>query len=114
MAQKYNLPDGYKGDTYDTVQFRLSINDVAEDLTNYAIRCMFRENTKQGILVKDISIGSGITLVDAVNGLFNIDAFAMTFDAGGYFYDIEFTDGNGRIKTYLKGQLTVIQDITYE
>jgi len=32
--------------------------------------------------------------------------------AGIYFYDIEQTDGSGRIKTVIKGRVKIIQDIT--
>jgi len=114
MAQSYNLPDGYKGDTYKAIQFTLSINGVVEDLTGYAIRSIFRLETKTGTEVLDFAIGTGITLTDATNGIFTIDAFAMTLDANLYYYDIEFTDASSVINTYICGQLTVIQDVTYE
>ncbi len=114
MAQAYNLPDGYKNDTYKPVQFTLKINGVAEDLTGYAIRAMFRLETKTGTIVKDISVGSGITITDAVNGVFRIDSFNVDFDAADYYYDIEMTAPNTEVETYVCGQLKVIQDVTYE
>ena len=114
MAGKYNLPDGYKGDTYEGQQFTVSINGLAEDLTNYSIRCMFRSENKKGTVVRDISIGSGITLVDAVNGVFLMDQYNIDFDADMYFYDIEMTAPNGDVNTYVCGKIKVIQDTTYE
>ena len=64
-----------------------------------------------GTVVKEISVGSGITIVD-VNGVFSIDSFDVTFGAGFYVYDIEVTSGSD-IRTYVKGSLTVKQDVTY-
>ena len=113
MASTYNIPSIIKGDTFKDLQFTLSINDVAEDLTNYSIACKFRKSSKTGLVAKAVDTTSGITLVDAVNGVFKIDAFTCDFVAGTYYYDIEFTDGSGVINTYIQGQMKVEQDVTY-
>jgi cytoplasmic iron level regulating protein YaaA (DUF328/UPF0246 family) len=112
MAQKYNLPEAYKGDTYDTVQFTMKLNDVAIDLTGYTIKSQFKKNKKTGQLSKTISTTSGITITDAENGIFVIDSFVVDLNAGDYFYDIQFTDSNDIVTTYIQGRLQVIQDVT--
>ena len=109
---KYIIPSVYKGDTFDDLQFTLSIDGTPEDLTNYAIACKFRIRSKVGDEVKSISIGSGITLVDAVNGVFKIDAFGVDWVVATYYYDIQFTLA-GVIDTYIEGKMDVIQDVTY-
>lgn len=113
MAQEYIMPEIMKGDTFDDLQFTIKINDVVEDLTGYAIECKFRRNNKRGTVSKTLTVGSGITVTDATNGVFKIDSFDLDWHAGVYFYDIEFTDTNDLINTYICGTLTVVQDVTY-
>jgi hypothetical protein len=113
MASIYNIPTLIKGDTFKDLQFTLSINSVAEDLTDYTIACKFRKNTKTGRIAKAIDTTAGITLVDAINGVFKIDAFTCDFDVATYYYDIEFTNGSGEIDTYIQGTFKVEQDVTY-
>lgn len=112
MAQKYNLPDGYKGDTYEVVQFTLTIEGVALDLTGATINIEFREETKTGTVGKSISTASGITITDATGGVFVIDAFTMDLNANTYYYDIQITDALSIITTYIQGKLEVTQDVT--
>lgn len=115
MAQTYNIPEIIRGDTFKDLQFTLSINSVAEDLTDYAIACKFRRGSKTGKEVKSLTVGSGITITDALNGVFKIDAFNLGTDfvTGTYYYDIEFTNGSGEIDTYINGTFKVNQDVTY-
>ena len=113
MATKYTIPTLIKGDTFKDIQFTLSINSVAEDLTDYTIACKFRRNIKTGRVEKAIDTTAGITKVDAINGIFKIDAFTCNFEVGTYYYDIEFTNGSGEIDTYIQGTFTVEQDVTY-
>lgn len=112
MAQEYNIPDAYKGDTFEDLQFTLLENNVAIDLTGATIKCQFRKEKKTGSLIKTLTDTSGITVTDATGGIFKIDAFTMTWNAGEYFYDIQITDSSGVIFTYLQGTLNVIQDVT--
>jgi len=109
----YNIPKIIKGDTFNDLQFTLSINSVVVDLTAYTIACKFRKSSKTGKVYKSLTTAAGITLTEAVNGVFQIDAFTCDFDAGTYYYDIEFTDGAGLIDTYIQGQMKVEQDVTY-
>jgi len=112
MAQIYNLPDAYKGDTYEQIQFTILVDTVALDLTGSAIKIQFRKDEKNGDLVKTISDGSGITVTDATGGVFVIDNFLMSFLEGTYYYDIEITTSLSIITTYVQGVLTVVEDIT--
>lgn len=112
--QVYNITDQYKGDSFGGVDFQVldAITKVPIDFTNATMRCQFRKGSEKGIIVRDITIGSGITVTDAVNGEFSIDGFDITFSAGVYFYDIPTVFSGVVATTYIKGTLTVIQDIT--
>lgn len=56
------------------------------------------------------------TITDGPNGKFEFEYTASPnpaeLDPGGYFYDIQMTDGAGIISTIAKGKYTVKQDIT--
>ena len=74
---------------------------------------MFRRGNKRGKVVKSLTVGSGITLTDASNGVLTIDAFNMDFAPDTYYYDIEVTDSSAVIKTYVEGTIVVMQDTSY-
>jgi len=111
MAQRYNLPDIYKGDTFEKVQFTILVDGTALDLTGASIKSVFKKDKKQGSLIKTIEIGTGITVTDATNGIFEFDAFDLDWDAGTYYYDIEITDNSSVILTYVIGVINVILDV---
>ncbi len=104
----YNPPSILRNDTLDKIRFTLTVNDSPQDLTGIAIKCQFRKSNN---LFKTLEIGTGITVITAASGIFEIDAFIVDFPIGSYNYDIQFTE-SGVVKTYIKGALTVTQDIT--
>lgn len=111
MAETYTMSDIIKGDSFKEIIFEVLINSVAKDLTNTRIKIDFKKGSKTGTLQKTITVGSGITKTDAVNGKFAIDEFICSFPADTYYYDVQFIDGS-EVNTYIEGTLTVIQDVT--
>lgn len=113
--QKYNIPEHYKGDTFDGVQFTIINNDdsLPIDLTDVEIDIKFRKGREVGTVIKSLSVDNGITKVDSINGIFKIDSFVLDWNVDTYYYDIQFTYSNGVIKTYIKGTVRIIQDVTY-
>lgn len=111
----YNIKDHYKGDTFDGIRFTLvnSTDDTPINLVGATITSKFRKGSATGTVLADLSIGSGITVVDDVNGVFDIDAFLIDWIPTKYYYDVEVTFSNAVVKTYIKGTLNVIQDVTY-
>lgn len=112
-AATYNFPTHIKGDTFQGMQFTLSDGVSPIDITGYTIECKFRLQYKNGKLAESLSTTSGITITDASNGVFQIDPLVIDWDAGRYYYDIEFTDTGGIISTYIQGIMVVNQDVTY-
>ena len=82
------------------------------DITGATIKIQFRYRSKVGAIKKEITDGVGITVEDALNGIFKIDAFIIDWTPDLYYYDVEITFLNGVVKTYIQGTLKVIQDIT--
>lgn len=110
----YNIANHIKGDTFDGVQFTLqnTSDSLPIDLTGCLLKIQFRYRNKIGKVQKELNIGTGITLVDAVNGIFKIDPFIIDWNPDTYYYDVETTFTNGVVKTYIEGMVTIIQDTT--
>ena len=113
VIQTSNLRDRVKNDTFRSVEFILEKNDLPIDLTGVSIAIQFRYRCKTGKVVKNISTGSGITITDAVNGTFEIDEFTpVDWEIGTYYYDVQITFIDGSIKTYVQGNVKILQDTT--
>ena len=110
-----DLKDRIKNDTFESVEFTIQDGGGSPiDLTGVSIRIQFRFRKKTGAIVKDMSLGSGITLTDATNGIFTIDKFTpVDYEVDTYFYDAEITFTSGDIHTYVQGTFKVIQDTTF-
>lgn len=106
----YNIQDTVKGDTLDEVAFTVLEDGSPINLTGYAIKIMFK---KYPLLVSSLtlSIGSGLSIIDAAQGQFKINEQIITLDVGQYFYDIQFTNGS-EVRTYIKGEFNVLQEVT--
>ena len=106
-----NYQEVLRGNTVNAKRFALSQTidntENAIDLTGVNIKAAFRAGSKE--LIK--TIGEGITVIDAVGGIFEIDAFILTV-AGEYHFDIKFTFPDGKVKTYIKGVLPIIESVT--
>tara|TARA_R110000744_G_scaffold102758_3_gene197404 strand:- start:3122 stop:3478 length:357 start_codon:yes stop_codon:yes gene_type:complete len=116
IPAKYNFTDRYKNDTSNLVKFtvnkKIASVDTAIDLTGVLIKMQLKKGVASTSSVKTFEVGSGITLTDAVNGIFELDAFLLTIDAGSYVYDMQLTFPDGVVSTYIKGCFKVIQDIS--
>lgn len=114
IPKEHNFKTQYAGDTFKGLRFtcsRLS-NEVETpiDLSDVAINMQIR-SINGGAIVKDFSIGNGITLIDATSGIFRLEAFKNPRE-GNYVYDIQFTYNNGVVQTYVKGKINVVNDVT--
>lgn len=108
--QTYNIT-ALRGDTWNGVQFEILVNQSALDLTGYDFKMELRVQSKVGGLRKTLTLGNGITVLDPVTGIIQIDAFLVDLQPGVYYYDLQLINGN-IFKTYIGGKFTVTQDIT--
>lgn len=114
MAQQtYNIPDHVKGDTFEGVQFNVTVNGSALNLTGATIKMQLKPNANPGTTATlTLDTTDGITITDAVNGQFEIDQQVIDIAADCYYYDIQITLSGGSVKTYIKGNWNITQDIT--
>lgn len=111
----FNIPDAVKGDTFVGIEFTLTVNAILSDLTGAVIKMQLKESnssTALAVLTFDNDLIGGITIIDAENGVFQIDSQVIDIPALCYFYDIQITYPNGDIKTYIRGRWTILPEVT--
>ena len=99
-----------RGDTFNGVIFEIALNGSPVDLTDASIAIQFRK-TYSAPSVLDLSIGHGITVLDATDGKFQIDPRVFTCPVGQYQFEIRLTLAYGVIKTWIGGIATITEDI---
>ena len=111
--QRQNLRDRIKNDTSKSVQFTLTDqNSDPIDLTGASVQIQFRYKSRTGTVVKDVSVGSGITVATPANGILVLDAFTCAWTPDVYYYDVQVTFADTTIQTPVWGTVTVLQDVT--
>lgn len=102
-----------KGDTFEQVNFEVKINDVAVDLTDAVIRMQLRKQYGGVVGLSLTSVDdAGITIDDALNGLFSINRQVINIEPFNYLYDIEIEFADGTIKTWISGNFKILNDVT--
>ena len=101
-----------RGDTWNGALFTLQLNGRVVDLTGARIFIQFRESYKsQSVL--SLSVGNGITITNPTGGTFRIDPRVFTSRPGVYKFEIRITLASGVVKTWIEGNATILEDITY-
>lgn len=107
-----NFKDVFRGDSFGEKDITMLNGTTPIDLTGVLIKCQFRLGSKIGTVAKEVSETNGIIIYDPTNGKFKFEDFIVDWTAGTYFYDVQFTFTNGKVKTYIEGFFKVIQDVT--
>lgn len=112
----HNIDAHTKGDYWDGIEFQVvdeDNDDAPIDLTNATIRSQFRKDSPTGTIALDVSNGSGITVVDAVDGIIKYDPLLIDWTVAVYHFDTQFTFPGTQPRTYIKGIFPIVQDTTY-
>ncbi len=104
----YDFKDCLVGDTIDAISFKdIDVDGVDADLTGVAIRMQIKGSS--GNIVKDLTVGNGLTLI-GTDGV-TINPFILN-RKDTYKYDIQFTFAGGVVRTWFKGSIKVLDDVT--
>jgi hypothetical protein len=110
----YNLPDAYRGDSYGPINFKFKNEQDSEYLDFSGSRIDLQVKNKR---FKDIVVLSWSTSDESIEIqnenilLKQKTGESMKIPAGVYYYDLQIIK-DGITKTYLKGDFSVIKDIT--
>lgn len=97
----------YRGDTWAQTFTLLDDPGTPHDLTGASVEAwMFSEQTREveQLLVSTVDAAGSVSISFPANG----DSPA----AGSYRYDLEVTEIDGRVTTWVCGKITVRQDVT--
>ena len=108
----YNLPDAYRGDSYGPLAFKFKDNEGEYiDFTGARIDLQVK-NKKNGVVVLFWTTEDGSIEIDHPSIILNlVVGERMKMPQGVYDYDLQIIKDEST-KTYIKGELSVIQDIT--
>ena len=108
----YEIPSHYKGDTFESITFTIKEDGVPVDLTGTTIIMDFRRDSPTGNIQQSMRIGSGLTISNAVGGMFVLDSFLNDWDVRRYHYDTKIIFPNGDdviVRTYFVGYQDINQ-----
>jgi hypothetical protein len=91
----------------------LDENDVAVDITGNTIKWRLAKSSRSSVLLAKATGGSGISITDAVNGVFQVTLDPTDTDnfAGQYYHEAELTDLFSNISTISTGTATIRRDL---
>lgn len=103
-------PGAYHLDIYQGDVFTLSL-DFDVDLTGYTLEAQIRHDPDDTTPAETLTV----TVTDAANGLVQLSLTAVETAAllpQRYWWDLQWTDPSGDVRTILRGRATVTAEIT--
>jgi hypothetical protein len=95
-----------------SVEFTLSEDGSAKDLTNYSARAQMRKAKSAA----DVSATFTCTIATPTNGIIKMElpnGTSKVLEAGRYYYDLEIHTGNDAlVSRLLQGEVDLTQEVT--
>lgn len=105
----YNRKPIYRGDTLDPLRITIT-DDIAEAHLIPVALCVQIRNSSGKLVTQvgtSVDVETGQVLIEAVP-----PEVTRTFFPGVYRYDVEYTMPDGRVRTYVSGEITVLRDVS--
>ena len=113
LPGRYTIPSAVTGDTFAGIpELSIKVNGAAPTASLASVKMQFKTEATASTAALELTSASGITINDASNWNITIDPFTINLSADNYVYDIEFTDANGDVRTYVTGTWSIVQDVT--
>lgn len=112
IPASYNLPDAYKGDTYGPLTFYF--NDISGNAINFdgaSAAAQVRKKISKCLVFGWSTDDNSITISGNQITLNPVSGVTMQIPELTYDYDLQI-NSSGMTRTYIKGNLTVISDVT--
>jgi hypothetical protein len=103
----YNFKDHYKGSTFEAIGIKFNF-----DITGAEILCQIKEKYNYPA-IHEWKTGVNISVTDLSTGNITLEKI-YEFDppAGTYIFDVQIDFPNISNKTYIRGQIKIIQDVS--
>lgn len=113
LPETITVQDQWQGDTFAGWEFTITRNSVVKDLTGAEITLTFLLGNRRDTNTQVLTVGSGVTLTDPTNGIFEVDEITpFNWVSGEYYFDCEIKYLDGEIKTPFRGIWKIHQDKT--
>lgn len=112
-----NFTQYLDNDTFTTksLNFFAADGTTPLDLSDATIKIQVRKDSPNGRLYQTATSGDGITWVNQAEGTLQFGNWDTSVwgGAGDYYYDIQLTYAtSGIVRTYIKGKILMIDDVT--
>jgi hypothetical protein len=111
MPSNYDLPDAYRGDTYDSIQFNFTDSEGLPIVLDGAVAVAQVRNQRNGLVFQWSSLENSIVISGNSLTFNTVNGEQMKIQAGTHNYDLQI-NMSGTNDTFLNGTWNVIQDIT--
>jgi hypothetical protein len=111
IPKNYNLPDAYRGDTYDAIQFVFTDENNNPLVLQGASATAQVRNQKNGLVFQWSTSDASIAISGNALTFNSVDGNRMKIEAGTHNYDLQINT-SGIYDTFINGTWNVIQDVT--
>jgi len=113
MAERVTLSSIKYGDTWPGMTITVEIDNATPPVALSSVRMQFRKRkNSEGDADLSLQSPATITITDADDWIVNIPAQVLDLGVGNWYWDVEFTDASGVIRTPIEGTLVIDQDVT--
>jgi hypothetical protein len=116
MPGTYNWPEVTTGDTFGGISsLQIVVNNASPAFPLTSARIHFRR-IKGSTGTPELALsttGGGIVIQNADTWIINIPELVVELPAATYYYDLETTDSQGAVKTYVSGSWKIKPDNTH-
>jgi len=112
---KYDMPGVTRGDEWEGFGVAVLVNGVAPAVALTLVEIHFRATPgATGAPLASLSSANAaqIEITNAAASTYLVKEQTLALPAGRFYHDIQTTDINGVVKTYLAGTIKVTQDVT--
>ncbi len=113
MAERVPLQSIKHGDTWPGMTITIEIDGATPVVALSSVKMQFRKRkNSEGDAELSLASPATITITDADDWSVNIPAQVLDLEVGTWYWDVEFTDLSGVIRTPIEGTLSIDQDVT--
>jgi len=111
IPSEYNLPDAYRGDTYDPIIFVFTDQNGSGISFDNSIAVAQVRNSRNGLLLQWSSEDGTINISGNTLTFASVDCNRMKIPAGTHNFDLQ-VNTSGICDTFINGTWNIIQDVT--
>lgn len=102
----------YKGDTFEPCFFTINVDMIALNLTGAVIKMQLKKQFEGAIIYEFSTENGNIQFINASLGTFKIAEQIIDVPAFNYIYDLQIIFADDSVKTWVKGNFNIVNDVT--